>query len=463
MLDAFILSNRDIIVTRTESRCHSRQSPAPGVELANGLPAFLNQLGATLCHAQSSGLVDHEVLGKTAAQYGYDLSRVGLTVGAVVHVFGDVGQTIMQLAIEQDVTFSSAELKTLSLCLDHAIAEAVTEFGRQREHTMADAGRSLEIISVGGLVEEIENGALLQAGSLGLNLTLTSVDRSIAVEGDRKLLRSTVSHLLQNAFRFTPRRGNVSLTVDATADRVFIAIEDECGGREPGHMGAGSGLSICIDAAKANGGELRIRDLPGRGCVFTLDLPRKVSLAKPVAPDMAARIALTRRKSSVALPRRVAMQEAADSARRALREFVAMEPDEPSLADWLSGPYREATCFVPRRARGQRPQPPPGVTPLTTTRDLITVARGTVIAALDAAHRGNEDLLGLLPPIVHVEPAHDAGGNHGFVPIDGANMRLVDRVLALLLADYLTRPDDYRRNRHRGLNPAPSIPAKQTA
>ena len=45
---------------------------------------------------------------------------------------------------------------------------------------------------------------------------------------------------------------------------------------------------------------------------------------------------------------------------------------------------------------------------------------------------------------MHVRPAHDVYGNHGFVPLDQARMRLPDRVLALLVADYLTRPDDFQ-------------------
>ena len=46
-----------------------------------------------------------------------------------------------------------------------------------------------------------------------------------------------------------------------------------------------------------------------------------------------------------------------------------------------------------------------------------------------------------------VEPAHDVHGTHGFIPVDRAHMRLVDRVLALLAADYLTRPGDFRPKR----------------
>jgi signal transduction histidine kinase len=43
----------------------------------------------------------------------------------------------------------------------------------------------------------------------------------------------------------------------------------------------GLGLSLCVSAAKGQGGELHVRDLPGKGCVFTLELPRTSPLPSP--------------------------------------------------------------------------------------------------------------------------------------------------------------------------------------
>ena len=89
---------------------------------------------------------------------------------------------------------------------------------------------------------------------------------------------------------FTRKRSHVSLHVRVSAHRVLFEIEDECGGRPPGktealfrpfvqqrqdRSGLGLGLAICLKAAKANGGELRVRALPGKGCMFTLDMPRR--------------------------------------------------------------------------------------------------------------------------------------------------------------------------------------------
>ena len=41
--------------------------------------------------------------------------------------------------------------------------------------------------------------------------------------------------------------------------------------------GVGLGLAICQRSVEANNGELRVRDLPGSGCIFTIDLPRLVT------------------------------------------------------------------------------------------------------------------------------------------------------------------------------------------
>jgi hypothetical protein len=81
----------------------------------------------------------------------------------------------------------------------------------------------------------------------------------------------------------------VSLGASATGERVLIEIADECGGLPPGktaelfqpfeqrgsdRSGLGLGLTITRKSISACGGEVRVRDIPGTGCVFTIDLPR---------------------------------------------------------------------------------------------------------------------------------------------------------------------------------------------
>jgi signal transduction histidine kinase len=80
------------------------------------------------------------------------------------------------------------------------------------------------------------------------------------------------------------------LRVSASADRVLIEVQDECGGlpgaekakelapsfeqRDSDRSGLGIGLPFSRWGAAANDGRLYTRNMPGEGCVFTLDLPR---------------------------------------------------------------------------------------------------------------------------------------------------------------------------------------------
>ncbi|MEI9938693.1 MAG: HAMP domain-containing sensor histidine kinase [Pseudomonadota bacterium] len=172
---------------------------------------------------------------------------------------------------------SMAGLCTL---VDRSVAEVRLEAGRLR----------LEPISLLQFIEEMQvNGAVLAEG-YGVQLTVHPVDRELIIDGDWQLLSSAVSNLLQNAFKFSRPHGHVSLSSCVSADRVLIEVSDECGGLPPGKVqelfrpfsqsgadrsGLGLGLSIARNAARANGGEIRVRDIPGTGCVFSVDLPRR--------------------------------------------------------------------------------------------------------------------------------------------------------------------------------------------
>jgi signal transduction histidine kinase len=163
------------------------------------------------------------------------------------------------------------------------------------DRTMAqvrlDAGiRSPERVSVFELVEELEVSAAMDASSRNLALSVAAVERGIDVYVDRALLVAAVGNLLQNAFKFTRPDSCVSLNTSATADRVQIEVADQCGGLPAGkaedlfrafrqkgtnRSGLGLGLSISRKSVEAVGGTINVRDLPGTGCVFTIDLPRQ--------------------------------------------------------------------------------------------------------------------------------------------------------------------------------------------
>jgi signal transduction histidine kinase len=144
-------------------------------------------------------------------------------------------------------------------------------------------------ISVAHFIAELKISATLEAQARFCAFTVPRVEPQLVVEADRELLASAVGNLLQNAFKYTRPQSGVILSAGLRDERVLIEVEDHCGGLHPGdaermlapagehageRSGRGLGLSICQRSVTANNGLLRVRDVPGSGCVFTIDLPR---------------------------------------------------------------------------------------------------------------------------------------------------------------------------------------------
>jgi signal transduction histidine kinase len=149
--------------------------------------------------------------------------------------------------------------------------------------------RKPDRIALSELVDEVVVDASLEAVARGLALRVAPTERGVDVEGDRQILAGAIANLLESAFERSRAGGAVSLGTQVTVDRVLIEIEDACGGlpagkieelsrplAERGDDGSepGLGLSASRRAVEASGGVIRVRDLPGTGCVFTVDLPR---------------------------------------------------------------------------------------------------------------------------------------------------------------------------------------------
>jgi signal transduction histidine kinase len=383
----FLIRNRLELIERCKVKVALR--PPRGAteeQLRNGIPLFLEQLTRTL-DADASGELEESArisgglsggasvglseIGVGATAHGKQLLELGYSVDEVVHGYGDLCQSISDMAVERDAPFRVDESRTLNRCLDNAIAEAVTEFSKQRDvevarklsseaterhgfllhelrnslHTATlaltalDAGglpiggatgavlrRSLvaltslvkhaldevrvavarpddvEVFALASFIADAGSAALLDANARGCSFVVkNTIDPDIGVEGNRGLLLGAVTNLVQNAFKFTRPNTVVSLTAHASVDdeTVSIDVQDGCGGLPPGivevifapftrrhgdRSGLGLGLSIARQSVEAFGGTLTVRDLPGTGCVFTINLRRHERRAASDAP-----------------------------------------------------------------------------------------------------------------------------------------------------------------------------------
>ena len=149
-----------------------------------------------------------------------------------------------------------------------------------------------EEFDVASFIVDAQATAQLQASRAEVALHVPRVDAKLYVRANRELLLAALTNLLQNAFKFTRSHTEVTLSVHAFGDLILIEVQDRCGGLPPGsaekmftpftqrsddRSGLGLGLSIARQSIEADGGTLRVRDMPGAGCVFTISLPRHVA------------------------------------------------------------------------------------------------------------------------------------------------------------------------------------------
>ena len=110
MLRDFIAEHRDEILMQARSRVATRNAPvATEAELTHGLPAFLDQLCEALRRASSLESADHANISTSAGVHGDERYSQGLTVGQVVHDYGDLCQIVTGLAVKQNAQLAADE------------------------------------------------------------------------------------------------------------------------------------------------------------------------------------------------------------------------------------------------------------------------------------------------------------------------------------------------------------------
>ncbi len=180
-MHTFLSVHREELIARCKQKVAARpQRGATHVQLANGVPLFLDQLTRTLRAEEADEFAEStrisgpsggdtlalSEIGVTATAHGKELLQMGYSMDQVVHDYGDLCQAITELAFEVDAPFAIAEFRTLNRCLDNAIADAVTEFGFQREAMLASKYNAEGNRRAGSFAHELRNS--LSAATLAL-------------------------------------------------------------------------------------------------------------------------------------------------------------------------------------------------------------------------------------------------------------------------------------------------------
>jgi|UniRef100_A0A7V6DQU8 heavy metal sensor kinase len=146
-------------------------------------------------------------------------------------------------------------------------------------------------VALDELVAEVAAQMQNMAKGQGLSLHLGNL-APITINGDREQLQRLLINLIDNAIKYTPAGGSVSLALSKEGDQATVSVADTGIGLSPDEQthiftrfyrvaaarsqsGGGVGLGLCIaqSIAQAHGGKIEVRSQPGRGSTFTVVLP----------------------------------------------------------------------------------------------------------------------------------------------------------------------------------------------
>lgn len=158
----------------------------------------------------------------------------------------------------------------------------------------ADAGKeqlNLEEVDVTEILDQLASDIAALCQEKGLQFHIGPLEK-IVVRGDRIRLKQLFSNLLENAVRYTPRGGSMSVSAVSQGKTAMIAVKDTGVGipkealphiferfyradkaRSRADGGAGLGLSICQHIAEVHGGRIEVESRVGEGSTFSVFLP----------------------------------------------------------------------------------------------------------------------------------------------------------------------------------------------
>jgi len=171
------------------------------------------------------------------------------------------------------------EAERMTKIVDDLLLLAEIESGHERQQ---------ETVSLKEILEEGLNRGQQLAGNRKITI---GREEDLTVKGDTHRLRQLLVNLVDNAIRYTPEGGDITLSLFQDGDCACLEVSDTGIGIEPEHLehifdrfyrtdkarsrakgGIGIGLAIVKRIAEQHGGTVTVTSEPGKGTTFTVTL-----------------------------------------------------------------------------------------------------------------------------------------------------------------------------------------------
>jgi heavy metal sensor kinase len=259
----------------------------------------------------SAGTLEQRVPVKAA---GDEIDQLAMTFNQMLDRIGVLIKEIKEMSdnIAHDLRSPITRIRGMAE-VTLTTAKGLSEYETMASSAIEECDRLLDMINTMLMIskteagvdqparEEIDLCAIIKdacelfeptAEDQGLALRVEA-QQGCAVLGDTRMIQRMLANLLDNAIKYTPAGGTVSVTVgeNGTGDAVVsikdtgigISAEDlprifdrfyRCD-QSRSQGGVGLGLSLARAIAKAHGGEIAVESVPGAGSAFTVTLPRR--------------------------------------------------------------------------------------------------------------------------------------------------------------------------------------------
>ena len=195
------------------------------------------------------------------------------------------------------VPLAQDELARLAATLNQMMTRLERSFAALRRFT-ADASHELKTpltVVRAGVERAITRPDTANSRTWMYTIDIRLPAEPVVVSVDRSRVRQLALNLIENAVKYTPRGGQVSVELGSSNGRAVFTVADTGIGIAPGDLphvfdrfwradsartrtseraGTGLGLAICKWIAEAHGGTIEVQSRPGRGTTFTVGLPR---------------------------------------------------------------------------------------------------------------------------------------------------------------------------------------------
>ncbi len=245
-------------------------------------------------------------LGRLAETLNQMMTRLERTFVALRRFTADASHelktplTVVRAGVERAITRPDVPPETLA-----PLEETLQEVNRMTELldslltlARADEGRAelhREAVDLRDIIADAGETGELLAEQAGVGMDIKLPPEPLVVSVDRSRVRQLALNLIENAVKYTPRGGQVSVELGGNDGRAVFSVADTGIGIAPGDLphvfdrfwradsartrtseraGTGLGLAICKWIAEAHGGTIDVQSRPGRGTTFTVGLPR---------------------------------------------------------------------------------------------------------------------------------------------------------------------------------------------